>query len=247
MILIKLGGSIITNKEKPLSARKKTIEKIIHELKKIDEPFIIVHGGGSFGHYWSVKYDMHTKPSNYNAYGVSVVKNSMIELNQIILNSFIKNKLNPYCLPPTDFIFGNKPITKKVKEIEKIAKAHFVPVTFGDALWFGKNKSYILSGDKIMTILAKILKPRLCIFVLNVDGLYSDVKSKKLIHELKGEKPSITKSAKDVTGGMKRKVSEATQISKNGMNVFFVNGNKPERIVDAVKRKKFHGTLFKGR
>jgi isopentenyl phosphate kinase len=28
--------------------------------------------------------------------------------------------------------------------------------------------------------------------------------------------------------------------------VFFVNGNKPERIVDAVKRKKFHGTLFKG-
>ena len=247
MILIKLGGSIITNKEKPLSARKKTIEKIVHELKKIDEPIIIVHGGGSFGHYWSVKYDMHTKPSNYNTHGVSVVKNSMIELNKIILNSFLKNKLNPYCLPPTDFIFGNKPIVKKIKEIKKIAKAHFVPVTFGDALWFGKSKSYILSGDKIMTILAKILKPRLCIFVLNVDGLYSDLKTKKLIHELKSQKPLISKSSKDVTGGMKRKVDEATKISKNGINVFFVNGNKPERVVDAVKRKKFHGTLFKVR
>jgi isopentenyl phosphate kinase len=247
MILIKLGGSIITNKKKPLSPRKKSIDKIVCALKKIDEPIIVVHGGGSYGHYWSVKYNMHTKPANYNTHGVSVVKNSMVELNKIILDSFLKNRLNPYCLPPTDFIFGNKPIIKKVKEIEKIAKSNLVPVTFGDALWYGKKKSYILSGDRIMSILAKILKPKLCVFVLNVDGLYSDPKTKKLIHELKGEKPLILKSSKDVTGGMKRKVDEATKISKNGMNVFFVNGNKPERIVDAVKRKKFHGTLFKGR
>lgn len=247
MILIKLGGSIITNKEKPLSPRKKSIDKIVRALKKIDESIIVVHGGGSYGHYWSVKYNMHTKPANYNTHGVSVVKNSMVELNKIILDSFLKNKLNPYCLPPTDFIFGNKPIIKKVKEIEKIAKTNLIPITFGDALWFGKKKSYILSGDKIMSVLANILKPRLCVFVLNVDGLYSDPKTKKLIHELKGEKPLIIKSSKDVTGGMKRKVDEATKISKNGMNVFFVNGNKPERIVEAVKRKKFHGTLFKGR
>ena len=174
MILIKLGGSVITNKKKPLSPRKKSIDKIVRALKKIDEPIIVVHGGGSFGHYWSVKYNMHTKPANYNTHGVSVVKNSMVELNKIILDSFLKNRLNPYCLPPTDFIFGNKPIIKKVKEIEKIAKSNLVPVTFGDALWYGKKKSYILSGDRIMSILAKILKPRLCVFVLNVNGLYSD-------------------------------------------------------------------------
>lgn len=247
MILIKLGGSIITNKEKPLSPRKKSIDKIVRALKKIDDPIIIVHGGGSYGHYWSVRYNMHTKPANYDTRGISVIKNSMVELNKIILDSFLKNKLNPYCLPPTDFIFGNKPITKKIKEIGKIANTNLIPVTFGDALWFGKKKSYILSGDKIMSILANILKPRLCVFVLNVDGLYADPKTKKLIHELKGEKPLIKKSSKDVTGGMKRKVDEATKISKNGMNVFFVNGNKPERIVDAIKRKKFHGTLLKGR
>ncbi len=34
MILIKLGGSIITNKNKPLSARKKTIDNITKSLKK---------------------------------------------------------------------------------------------------------------------------------------------------------------------------------------------------------------------
>ena len=247
MILIKLGGSIITNKEKPLSPRKKTIENIAKHLKKIDEPIIIVHGGGSFGHYWSVKYDMHTKPMKYNTHGISIVKNSMIELNKIILDVFLKNKLNPYCLPPTDFMSGDKPITNKIKEIEKIANEGLIPITFGDALWYGHKKTYILSGDKIMTHISKILKPRLSIFALNEDGLYSDLKSKKLIHELKGENPIISKNNMDVTGGMTRKIEEAIKISKMGIDVFFVNGNKPERIVKAVKNRKFEGTVFRGK
>jgi isopentenyl phosphate kinase len=142
---------------------------------------------------------------------------------------------------------GNKPIAKKVKEIEKIAKSGMIPVTFGDALWYGQNKTYILSGDKIMTHLAKSLKPRLTIFALNEDGLYSDLKSKKLIYELKGERPLISENKMDVTGGMTRKVEEASKIAKMGMNVFFVNGNKPERIVKAVKNREFEGTLFKGK
>ena len=98
-----------------------------------------------------------------------------------------------------------------------------------------------------MTYLAKILKPRLSIFALNEDGLYYDLKSKKLIYELKGENPIISKNNLDVTGGMTRKVQEATEISKMGMNVFFVNGNKPERIVKAVKNRKFEGTVFRGK
>ena len=206
-----------------------------------------MHGGGSYGHYWSVKYDMHTKEQKYDLRGVAVVKNSMIELNKIILDSFLKNRLNPYSLPPTDFMIGNKPDTKKIKEIEKISKSGLIPVTYGDALWYGQNKTYILSGDKIMTYLAKILRPKLCIFVLNENGLYSDFKSKKLIYEFKDKHPSITENKMDVTGGMTRKVQEATKISKMGMNVFFVNGNKPERIVKAIKNGKLEGTLFRGK
>ena len=247
MILIKLGGSIITNKEKPLTTRKKVVEKIVKNLKKINEPLIIVHGGGSFGHYWSVKYDMHTMPKRYDMHGIAIVKNSMIDLNRIILDIFVKNKLNPYSLPPTDFMLGNKPEAKRVKQIESIAKSGLIPITYGDALWYGDKKTYILSGDKIMTHLSKILKPKLSIFVLNEDGLYSDLKAKKLIYELKEENPKIAKNKMDVTGGMTRKVEEATKIAKMGVNVFFVNGNKPERIVKAVKNRKYEGTLFRGK
>ena len=80
MILIKLGGSIITNKENPLSARRKTIDNILKQIRKIKEPKVIVHGGGSYGHYWSVKYGMHTKPAKYETYPVAIEKTG-IQLN----------------------------------------------------------------------------------------------------------------------------------------------------------------------
>ena len=245
MILIKLGGSIITNKEKPLSARRKAIDSILNQIKRIREPMILVHGGGSYGHYWSVKYDMHTKPAKYDMRGVSIVKNSMIDLNKIILDSAVKNRINAYCLPPTDFMNGNKPIKNKILTINEIAKSGLTPITYGDALWFGKKKSYILSGDVIMSMIGKILKPRLSIFVLDVDGVYSNTKSKKLIRDFKKEKPIISKNKIDVTGGMTRKITEATNMSKSGLKVFFVNGNKPKRILDAVSGKKFEGTIFR--
>ena len=245
MILIKLGGSIITNKEKPLSPRKKTIDNILKEIGKIKEPIIIVHGGGSYGHYWSVKYDMHTKPAKTTPKGVAIVKNSMVELNKIILDSAVKNRINSYCLPPTDFMNGNKAIKSKILTINDISKSGLTPITFGDALWFGQKKSYILSGDVIMTTIGKILKPRLSLFVLDVDGVYSDLKTKKLIYDFKKEKPEIKNNKMDVTGGMTRKITEAVKMSKSGLKVFFVNGNKPQRIVDAASGKKFEGTLFR--
>ena len=245
MILIKLGGSIITNKGKPLSPRRKTIDNILKEIGKIKEPVIIVHGGGSYGHYWSVKYDMHTKPAKTNPKGVAIVKNSMVELNKIILDSAVKNRINSYCLPPTDFMNGNKAIKSKILTINDISKSGLTPITFGDALWFGQKKSYILSGDVIMTTIGKILKPRLSLFVLDVDGIYSDLKTKRLIHDFKKEKPEIKNNKMDVTGGMTRKITEANNMAKAGLKIFFVNGNKPKRITDAISGKRFEGTLFR--
>ena len=96
-----------------------------------------------------------------------------------------------------------------------------------------------------MTTIGKILQPTLSIFVLDVDGVYSNTKSKKLIHDFKKEKPTISKNKMDVTGGMARKITEATNMSKSGLKVFFVNGNEPQRIIDAVSGKKFEGTLFR--
>ena len=245
MIAIKLGGSVITNKSKPLCVKKATIKKIACSLRKIKEPIIVVHGGGSFGHYWSIKYRMHSKPAIYNMRGVATVKNSMIALNKIIVDEFLKQGLKPYSIPPAALVTSQRADAHAMRTTAKIAK-DLMPITYGDALWISPGKTFILSGDRIMSMIATVLRPKLCIFALDEEGVY-DLATRKVIPELKaGAKPIVNNVKMDVTGGIARKLAESARIAKVGTDVFIVNGNFPDRIVDAIKRKHYQGTIIRG-
>ncbi|MFL6338574.1 MAG: isopentenyl phosphate kinase [Nitrososphaeraceae archaeon] len=249
LILIKLGGSVITFKEKPLAANFEAIRSISYALASVKIPIILIHGGGSFGHYWSVKYNMHSKPDQYDSHGISIVHESMIALNQIIVNYMIKVGMNPYMILPSVFTSGRKPIAKKIKELKSIVESSVIPISFGDIIYI-ENKMYsILSGDALMSILSKILRPSKVIFTLNVDGIYKDMGKREIIKELKNNNNSInfSKVIQDVTGGMRRKVTEALKISDIGIDVLMVNGLKPKRIMNAITGIDFEGTLVKGK
>lgn len=248
LILIKLGGSVITFKEKPLAANFEAIRNISYTLASVKTPIILIHGGGSFGHYWSVKYNMHSKPDQYDSHGISIVHESMIALNQIIVNSMIKVGMNPYTIIPSMFIYDHKPITKKIKELKSIVESSVIPITFGDVVYI-ENKMYsILSGDALMSLLSKILRPSKVIFTLNVDGIYKNMKNREILKELKNNNSArFSKVIQDVTGGMRRKVIEALKISDIGIDVMMVNGLKPERIINAITGIGFEGTLVKGK
>lgn len=248
MILIKLGGSVITFKEKPLAANFEAIRNISYTLASVKTPIILIHGGGSFGHYWSVRYNIHSKPDQYDSHGISIVHESMIALNQIIVNSMIKVGMNPYTIIPSMFIYDHKPITKKIKELKSIVESSVIPITFGDVVYI-ENKMYsILSGDALMSLFSKILRPSKVIFTLNVDGIYKDMKNREILKELKNNNSArFSKVIQDVTGGMRRKVIEALKISDIGIDVMMVNGLKPERIINAITGIGFEGTLVKGK
>jgi isopentenyl phosphate kinase len=250
-VLVKLGGSVVTFKERPLTANISAIDSISHALMQLRLPVIIVHGGGSFGHYWSVKYDMHTKPASYDPHGVSIVHESMMALNQIMVNSMIKVGLNPYGIPPSTFTTGHKPIVAKIKHIYAMAKSKVIPVTFGDVVPFEGTTYSILSGDALMTILARVLRPLRIVFATNVDGIYEDKVSRQLVSEIyvedKGKSIKFFNASRtDVTGGMKRKVTEAYNIASSGMDVMMINGLVPERIKDAAEGSLKVGTVIKG-
>jgi isopentenyl phosphate kinase len=157
--------------------------------------------------------------------------------------------MNPYMILPSVFTSGRKPIAKKIKELKSIVESSVIPISFGDIIYI-ENKMYsILSGDALMSILSKILRPSKVIFTLNVDGIYKDMGKREIIKELKNNNNSInfSKVIQDVTGGMRRKVTEALKISDIGIDVLMVNGLKPERIINAITGTDFEGTLVKGK
>ncbi len=233
--LLKLGGSVITYKDKPLTFNLNIVEEISRYLQSIKKPLIIVHGGGSFGHYYSVIYDMHSKPARYDIHGVAVVRTSMVELNNYITSVMVRYNLNPYTIPPIAFVKDRELIRDKILELERIADEGLIPITHGDVIPSIDKNYYILSGDEIMSMLAIALKPEKVVFALNVDGVYNNLEERRLIHEISsGDLINIEEVKSDVTGGMKRKLREAFKIASNGLDVILVNGLKPDRIVKVL-------------
>ncbi len=246
LTILKLGGSVVTFKDRPLSVNKNAIDQMSRLLRKVSRHLIVIHGGGSFGHYYSVRYDMHTKPARYDLHGVSVVRSSMVELNNHIVKIMVKNRLNPYTVQPSTLMLGAKGIRSKIFELRELAASGLIPVTHGDVLHYSNRSYYILSGDVLMSILAKELKPDIAVFALNVDGVYSDLRSRKLVREINtADQARFSDVPADVTGGMSRKLREAFKMSKMGINVLMVNGLKPERVLGALNGKKVEGTIVR--
>src|SRR5919112_3917209 len=185
LALIKLGGSVVTFKEKPLTANFEAINNITRVIADIKIPLIIVHGGGSFGHYWSVKYDMHTQPFTYQDEGVSRVQESMIKLNHIIVEKFISCGLKPFCIHASSFVFNNLPYKERVLDmVEMIQNNNIIPITYGDVIHTSKGNFSILSGDTLMNILSVNLNPGFSIFTTNVDGIYATLKNGNLLSKI---------------------------------------------------------------
>ena len=56
-IVLKIGGSVITDKNGELAARTQEMSRLVEEIRKANvQNLIIVHGGGSFGHPVAQQY-----------------------------------------------------------------------------------------------------------------------------------------------------------------------------------------------
>jgi isopentenyl phosphate kinase len=260
LLVVKLGGSVITFKEKPLAPNYQAIDKIVNIIKELkkNSKIIIVHGGGSFGHYWSVKYDMHTMPSAYLDEGVAKVHESMIKLNSIIVEKFIALGIKPFSIQASSFVFNNLPCANRIFDIAEMIKDNdLIPITYGDVIYTSNGNFSILSGDSLMKIISKFLKPKLSIFTTNVDGIFDNVingnlvskilldKDQNLLTNTFDNKIQFSEMKFDVTGGMKRKISESIEIVNSGVPVYLINGFYPERMLDVVNGNDFIGTTIK--
>ena len=61
LVLLKLGGSVITDKSQPFTAREDTIRRLGREIRQAleDQPnlrLVLGHGSGSFGHVVAQNY-----------------------------------------------------------------------------------------------------------------------------------------------------------------------------------------------
>jgi isopentenyl phosphate kinase len=256
--ILKLGGSVITHKEKPLTINRRAIRRLAQEISQANiSPLAIVHGGGSFGHPIAKKYRINEgfKDSS-QIIGFSKTHQAMTKLNKIIIDALISHNIPAVTIQPSSFIITKSDRIKTInnKIVEKLLETGFVPVLYGDAVLDSDMGFAILSGDQLVSFLATQLSADRIIIGVDVDGLYtSDPKKdktaklmqhitlqelKKMQHRIRGA--TVT----DVTGGMLGKMSELIPAVGAGISVLIVNASKPDNVYKALKGQKVVGTLI---
>jgi isopentenyl phosphate kinase len=247
-IVIKLGGSVITHKDRPLTLRRKALDELSKVLAIHGSRKVIVHGGGSFGHYYAIKAGLSTQcKAVSDIMGVYLTRKSMFDLDQKIFGSLSSKGIKPYVIAP--FFAGKYPAGAK-SLISGLLNHGLTPLLFGDVIpCHGGFK--IFSGDDIAYSVCSMIKPTRMIFCMDVDGVYTSSKMEGcVIRELdSGTVKNFVGISKgyDVTGGITRKLKIALKISKLGTDVFFVNGLKPDVVFKALNGVIGMGTCMKGR
>jgi isopentenyl phosphate kinase len=251
MQVIKLGGSIITNKSKYRSFRKAIVARLVHEIAKAKTPTVIIHGAGSFGHILAKKHELGSGFRDLSQLkGFAEVHRDVRELNMLIIKELFKVGINAVSLPPGSFVKANGGEINSIEthKFEEYLALGLSPVTFGDVILDSKIGFFICSGDALVLHITKNLDARRAIFVTDVDGVYGRKRGREhLLTELKtieqiGKPKKSYEHNIDVTGGIKNKARVMLQLKEYGIESILINGNKKGRLLAALTGKPVLGT-----
>jgi len=262
LILVKLGGSLITDKTKPFTPRLDVIKRLareIHEARKEKEiKLIIGHGGGSFPHKPAKDYRTNEGIINKESYiGISLVQDAASRLNRIIVSSLIDAGENAISVQPSVGLIAHEGRIKEwyLKPLEKMLEYNLLPVPYGDVAVDTKQGCSIISTEEILNYLAKTLESKRIILAGIVDGVFTSDPQKnpnaKFIPEINSKNYNEIKkylggsAGIDVTGGMLHRVERIFELTTLGIEAEIINGEKQGYLKRALLGEKGLGTTIR--
>lgn len=248
MFIIKLGGSVITDKRRKNSFEKVRTQCLVSEIKEAGKKTIIVHGAGSFGHILAKKYELHKGFKNSNQIkALAEVQKDVKTLNLMVLSAFQDQGFNAVSFAPSAFLVNENGAVKSIDSdlFKKYLDLDLTPITFGDVVLDEALKFSICSGDQLMLELARVFKPDKAIFITDVDGVFSSnpklnknaeilpIMDEKTFSQIKKSKSNVD----DVTGSIYGKLEIMFKIASLGVETLIINGTADSRLRDALLSK----------
>lgn len=227
LLFLKLGGSLITEKSRPFTARPQVIARLAEEIKLACQQnphlrLIIGHGSGSFGHTVAQKYATRQGVRNAQEWwGFVEVWRSAASLHHLVMQAFHHAGLLTISFPPSACVIAQEGriITWDVQPIEAALSNTLIPVVYGDVVFDRAWGGTVLSTEDLFYYLADQLRPQRILFAGREAGVWADYPANtRLLPEITPEDVSLWKNgigasaAVDVTGGMLSKVEMCVQL-----------------------------------
>ena len=251
LVFLKLGGSLITDKHTPRTARGDQIQRICQEIflsldKNPGIRLVLGHGSGSFGHFSGKKYNTREGVSTPEDWlGFAEVWHDARTLNHLVMENLQEAGLPAIAFPPSASVTTNQRVITSwdITAIETSLYQGLVPVVYGDVVFDSELGGTILSTEDLFLHLARRLDPEMILLAGQDQGVWEDFPDcTKLI-------PSITPSnypqllekissstAPDVTGGMGAKVNQMLRLAEEnpGLRIEIFSGKEPGNISQAL-------------
>lgn len=237
LILLKLGGSLITDKDKEYTPRLDKLKSLSLEIKAVLDSapgltLILGHGSGSFGHVAAKKYGTRDgdpngfgKPLGSGNYwkGFAEVRYQAAELNRFVVQALLEAGIPAMPFPPSASMISDrrKIVHHNVETIRRALNVGLLPVVQGDVVFDDSLGGTILSTEDVFAFLAGQF-PVARILLAGIEaGVWEGFPARtRLVKQIQLSDYEAMRGgihgsrSTDVTGGMKAKVEEMFSLIK---------------------------------
>jgi len=243
--VLKLGGSLITEKDSRETvdddALDDALDAIAETCERTGEDLVLVHGGGSFGHYHAAERGVTASDGTGDARDAVAIHDAMGRLNATVVDRLHDRGVS--ALPVRPLSLASKDadgaLDLPTQGVARMLDEGFCPVLHGDGVVQTGAGVTILSGDEIVVALARSLpvdRVGLCSTVPGVLDTEGEVVDR--IDRYEDVAAALGGSeATDVTGGMAGKVRTllglpvpAHVFGPDGLRAF-LDGESPGTLV----------------
>ena len=263
LTVLKLGGSLITDKTKPYVVRKDVLESATREIKEcisegLIQSLILIHGVGSYGHPLVLKHQLHKGfQSTDQILPIAKTQAKVNELRHMIVNQFHDIDIPMVLLHPSSMVVSEKMRMNNyfLDALRSFVDLETVPLLGGDMLIDSVMGWSVGSGDQLAVLLAKELGAKKLIFASDVAGIY-DADPKKNPDASPIERVNLNEldktfermgasSVADASGAMKGKLKSivpATPLIEKGLDVGLLSMMEYGTLTKFLKGEKVQAT-----
>ncbi len=251
LVFLKLGGSLITDKTRPYTARPDKLTSLAAQIctaiqAQRDVSLVVGHGSGSFGHTAAKQHGTRLGVQTADEWrGFAEVWFQASALNRFVMQALHEAKVACVALAPVSAVTAHdgKVAEWDLSPLTSALAAGLVPVIYGDVIFDQVRGGTILSTEDLFEHLAGKLKPERILLAGLEEGVWADFpKRQQLVEKITPASFNLIQvgvgaaHGADVTGGMDTKVQQMLRLVSKipGLTAQIFSGDLPGSILQAL-------------
>lgn len=267
LILLKLGGSLITDKTLPYTPHLAQLDQLCTQIRaaQLADPGLVLvlgHGSGSFGHTAARQHrtrdGLPAQPTAEQAHaywqGFAEVWLQASTLNRHVMQALHKAGIPAISMPPVAAVTAHngKVGAWDLSPLKAALTAGLLPVVFGDVIFDTTLGGTILSTEDLFEYLAHTLQPQRILLAGLEGAVWADFPQRtQRVEKITPASFAQIKTkvgashGADVTGGMESKVRQMLELVQANprLTVQIFSGESDGSLLDTLSGRNI-GTLI---